>query len=182
MGEIKLVTADTIPCFHCGEQMDAKLSHCPECEATVPHVVTVADLLHNLFGGYVVDVRPGGLVLGRHTKEDDIPMYKGIAAGLLQLTGVMQGGEFILNWRASGVYRDRLFEINGYTDGDYKPLTSLSLKAGTRIFNTNGMRGEDSNLAILVDGDQFVVNRAATIKYLDELEEINNSISPWAGE
>ena len=55
------------------------------------------DLLVAFVGGHIVDVRAGGLVLDRHHNEDDIPMYLPVAEGLLEICGVMQGGEYVVN-------------------------------------------------------------------------------------
>ncbi len=51
---------------------------------------------------------------------------------------------------------------------------SLEVSDKTRIFNTNGIKGE---LIIIVDSGQFVVNRAATKKHFTELEKLNNSVT-----
>jgi len=64
--------------------------------------------------GHIVDVRAGGLVLGRHHNEDDIPMYLPVAEGLLQICGVMQGGEYVVNKEATEKHVARIQEINSY--------------------------------------------------------------------
>jgi hypothetical protein len=57
---------------------------------------------------------------------------------------------------------------------EYSPIKSLEVSDKTRIFNTNGIKGE---LIILFDSAQFVVNRAATKKHFTELEKLNNSVT-----
>lgn len=129
----------------------------------------------------MLDIRPGGLVLGRPGPEDDIPMYRAVVPGVLQLCGLMHGGEFVVNSVAAEENSERLEEINSYKDLACAPLTSIPLTATTRIFNTNGTEGPESNLAVLIQARQFIINRAATVKYYSELEEINNSASPKLG-
>jgi hypothetical protein len=54
------------------------------------------------------------------------------------------------------------------------PIQSLSMTNTTWVINTNGIKGE---LSILMEGGQFIVNRAATIKQYEELEQINKSVN-----
>ena len=154
--------------------MAVNLTVCPACKEEVPPRLTTFDLLELFAAGHIIDVRAGGLVWGRHDNEDDIPMLMVVANGILQLCGVMQGGEYIVNKEATAKYRTRLEEINSYKSSEkYVPIQSLNITDTTRIFNTNGIKGE---LLVLLDGGQFVINRAATMKYYAELEEINNSV------
>jgi hypothetical protein len=175
MGKVELAYADESPCFFCNEKMPLKASICQSCDKEVPPRITVMDLLVAFVDGHIVDVRAGGLVLGRHHNDDDIPMYLPVAEGLLQICGVMQGGEYVVNKEATEKHVARIQEINSYKgDEEYKPSQSLSMTDTTRVFNTNGIKGE---LSVLMEGGQFIVNRAATIKHYEELEQINNSVT-----
>jgi hypothetical protein len=86
----------------------------------------------------------------------------------------MQGGEYILNTEASVKHKDRIEEIDSYMTSEYTPIKSLEVSDRTRIFNTNGIKGE---LIILVNAGQFVINRSATKKHFTELEKLNNSVT-----
>lgn len=116
-------------------------------------------------------------MLGRHTPDDDIPIIAAIAPGLFKTHGKMQGGEFVVNLKATGANMERLNEINSFTDSEpYQPMTSIELTDATRIYNTNTL----SSVRVLIDEGQYIINRAATRKYYKELVEINNAASePW---
>ena len=135
---------------------------------------TAIEIYHKFYEGHIIDARAGGLVLGRHHSEDDIPMLYSSAIGVFDLSRYMQGGEYILNTEASVKHKERLEEINSYMSAEYSPIKSLEVSDKTRIFNTNGIKGE---LIIIVDSGQFVVNRAATKKHFTELEKLNNSVT-----
>jgi hypothetical protein len=114
---------------------------------------------------------------GRHTSEDDIHLFYGAGLGVLQSDSDMHGGEYIVNAQASTKHFDRLVEINSFTSGDdYEPMKSIPLTDGSRVFNTNGA---EESLSLLIDAGEYVINRAATIKFYEELEEINNSVSSF---
>ena len=77
-------------------------------------------------------------------------MYLPVAEGLLQICGVMQGGEYVVNKEATEKYVARIQEINAYKgDDEYVPIQSLSVTDTTRVFNTNGIKGE---LSVLMEG------------------------------
>jgi len=136
-------------------------------------------LLDAIQRGYLLDVRAGGFIIGRSDNEDDIPMLQFAARGILQLCGRMQRGEYILNRKASAKYMDRLSEMNE-EEIEYIQLTSVPLNANTRVFNSHSVLGGEP-LAFLVEPGQFIMRRAATSKYLSELEEMNNSVADDAG-
>lgn len=72
MDKVELAYADESPCFFCNEKMPLNASICQSCDKEVPPRITVMDLLVAFVDGHIVDVRAGGLVLGRHHNEDDI--------------------------------------------------------------------------------------------------------------
>ena len=173
MTNIEFEIADSSPCFFCSEELPLNLLSCSSCGN--PQVrYTSAEIYHKFYEGHIIDARAGGLVLGRHHNEDDIPMLFLSVVGVFDLSSYMKGGEYILNIEASVKHKDRLEEINSYMSAEYSPIKSLEVSDKTRIFNTNGIKGE---LIILFDSAQFVVNRAATKKHFTELEKLNNSVT-----
>jgi hypothetical protein len=173
MTNFEFEIADSSPCFFCNEELPLDLLSCSSCAN--PQVrYTAVEIYHKFYEGHIIDARAGGLVLGRHHNEDDIPMLFLSAVGVFDLSRYMQGGEYILNIEASVKHKDRLEEINSYMSAEYSPIKSLEVSDKTRIFNTNGIKGE---LIILFDSAQFVVNRAATKKHFTELEKLNNSVT-----
>ncbi len=173
MTNVEFEIADYSPCFFCSEELPLNLLSCSSCGN--PQVrYTAIEIYHKFYEGHIIDARAGGLVLGRHHSEDDIPMLYSSAIGVFDLSKYMQGGEYILNTEASVKHKEKLEEINSYMTAEYSPIKSLEVSDKTRIFNTNGIKGE---LIIIVDSGQFVVNRAATKKHFTELEKLNNSVT-----
>jgi len=167
--------AEGSPCPHCHEEVELDMTVCPSCKQEVYQRYDALSFILTFFEGHIIDARAGGLVLGRNHNEDDIPMLSVMAPGIFQSCGMMMGGEFILNREATAKHKNRIEEINAYLkDSPFTPLTSISITEKTRVFNTNGIKGE---LIMFVDNGQFVVNRAATAKYFKELEELNNSVT-----
>lgn len=173
MTNINIEIADSSPCFSCNEALPLNLLSCSSCGSPQARY-TAVEIYHKFYEGHIIDARAGGLVLGRHHNEDDIPMLYSSAVGVFDLSGYMQGGEFILNTEASVKHKDKLEEINSYMTAEYSPIKSLEVTDKTRVFNTNGVKGE---LIILVDLGQLVINRAATKKHFTEIEKLNNSVT-----
>ncbi len=173
MTNVEIEIADSSPCFFCSEELPLNLLSCSSCGSPQARY-TAVEIYHKFYEGHIIDARAGGLVLGRHHNEDDIPILYSSAIGVFDLSRYMQGGEYILNTEASVKHKDRIEEINSYMTSEYSPIKSLEVSEKTRIFNTNGIKGE---LIILIDSGQFVVNRAATKKHFTELEKINNSVT-----
>jgi hypothetical protein len=166
--------ADSSPCLGCGADMPLELLTCTSCGEAIAPRGNVIDFLEAFSEGHIIDVRPGGLVLGRHNNVDDIPMVLIAAPGVIQVVGMMQGGEYIVNREATAKHRAKIEEINSYKNPEYTRITSITISQKTRVFNTNGISGD---LSVLIGGGQFVINRGATNKHLLELEEINNSVA-----
>lgn len=125
--------------------------------------------------GELLDARAGGLIIGRNDDSDDIPMVFAVSVGIFQVYGNMQGGEYIINAVASTKYKERIEKINSYNrNNEYKPLNLLKVTDNTSVINTNV---NPKSTLLLVDSGQFIINRAATAKYYDELEEINSSVN-----
>jgi hypothetical protein len=176
MAEIKIISAESSPCNHCGADVPmSREGWCDACNNPIPQRWNSADFLRAFFKGRIIDVRAGGLVLGRNHNEDDIKMVNMPANGVFQLCGVMMGGEYILSKEATAKHMDRLNEINAFSkDSEFTPLVSVPITEKARVFNTNGIKGR---MWVYVDSGQFIVNRAATATYYQELEELNNSVS-----
>jgi hypothetical protein len=179
MAQVFIKVEEESPCNHCGAmapldvQAYIEYATCPSCGKELYPRLTAATLYQRLFDGDVIDARRGGLVLGRDTPEDDIPMIVPVNTGVYQIIGLMQGGEYILNAEVSTRRRERLEEIAAESKGDYEPLGSIELTKVTRIINTNHQPGGE--VILLIDRGQFIVSRAGAAKFYRELEELNNS-------
>jgi hypothetical protein len=154
--------------------MPLQLKECPSCNEEVPPRYTAADLYFSFYEGHIIDARAGGFVLGRDNNEDDITMISAVAPGIFQVCGLMQGGEYIINREATSKHMERIEEINSYKSSEDVFINSITINNKTRVFNTNGIKG---NLVMLIEAGQFIINRAATAEHYFELEDLNNSVA-----
>lgn len=179
MAQVFIKMDEESPCNHCGAVTPLDIhayvdyAKCTSCGKDVAPRITVATLYERLLGGDVIDARRGALVLGRDTPEDDIPMILPAATGVYQVVGMMQGGEYILNAEASTRHLQRLEEISANAKGTYEPLRSVEVTSITRIINTNHQPAGE--VFLLIDPGQFIVSRAGTAIYYQELVQLNNS-------
>lgn len=169
MRQFTLEIAETLPCRACGKEVPVGLEVCRACGE---HSVSIGfdEFFAMLERGEVVNAQQGGLVIGRDHPDDDIPLFQFAGAGIFRMCGCMQGGEYLMGVDATAKHRDRLVAINS-EKGSYTPLTTLPVTARTSVINVN-LCSPTASLWLNPRG-QFVVNRFATIKYLDELERLN---------
>jgi hypothetical protein len=143
----------------------------------VPTLNAVCD--HNnfyqlLWMGYIVDGRPGGLVLGQSHDEGHIYMLRQEEHKYC-IAECLEGGEYVINHAASHIHLERIKEINSFKEPTTKKL-QINLTKTTRIFNTHA---EPSEKFLWLLPGQFIVNKYATAKYYEELEAINNYVNPF---
>lgn len=173
MLEQKFTIADNSPCFYCNQPLSIKSSICGSCKEENPIRCTAEDMYLLFYEGHIIDARAGGLVLGRNHNKDDIPMFAPVAPGIFQVLGLMQGGEFLINSNSAGKHSKRIEEINRNNDDEYTPITSLIINEHSRVFNANGIKGD---LSLLIDSGSYIINRSATIRYYEELVDLNNDL------
>ncbi|MEZ0213175.1 MAG: hypothetical protein ACAH27_09540 [Xanthobacteraceae bacterium] len=165
MTEFRLDIGSETDCHTCGAAIPLSSATCPGCSTQASHRLTFEAFFVELEQGRMLDARQGGLVIGRQGADDDIPMYRHFGKGIFEVVGLMQGGEFIVSKFATEKHRQWLEEINqekGECSGDL----SLKYSPVMSIINTN-LLPQWGGLWI---SHQFVVNRFATAKWLDELE------------
>jgi hypothetical protein len=171
MMKLEFSVADATPCFSCGVELSLKDSKCLSCGSESNIRLNSIEFYNLFMEGSIIDARSGGLIIGRDDSAEDIPILSPLSIGVFHICGLMQGGEYILNANASTKHSARVKEINSYNDREnYKPLNSLKVMESTSVINTNTNPGK---IILLVDNGQFIVNRAATVKYYRELENIN---------
>lgn len=165
MAEFRLEIGSGTDCQECGADIPLTSATCPACSADAPHRLTFEEFFVELEQGRMLDARLGGLVIGRSGPDDDIPMYRHFGKGIFEVVGLMQGGEFIVSKRATDKHRDWLEAIN-QEKGELPAALMLEHSPVTSVINTN-LLPEWGGLWISY---QFVVNRFATAKWLDELQ------------
>lgn len=165
MAEFRLEIGSETDCHACGGAIPLSAVTCPGCATDAPHRVTFEEFFIELEQGRMLDARHGGLVIGRDGPDDDIPMYRHFGKGIFEVVGLMQGGEFIVSKRATDKHREWLEEIN-QEKGVPPAALALTHSPVSSVINTN-LLPEWGGLWI---SHQFVVNRFATAKWLDELQ------------
>lgn len=134
--------------------------------------VLLKDFL-NLMGHLPFDMyngSVGGLVLGRRHSTGGIYGVRETETGELEIAMNMEGGEYLLNTMAFEEYRERLMEINSYKISEPE-ISESRIKELSNVINV----GDNYGLIQLIRGyPQFIVNRNATAKYLEELDEMNS--------
>jgi hypothetical protein len=162
--------SETVACYSCDSPVPTRDTEvCPSCGAasfTLPFPAFFAMLER----GEVIHARAGGLVVGRTCSEDDIPLLRYVHSGHFQCIAYMQGGEYLVGAEASVRHYGRLCEINN-EKGDWLPPSSVPLTAATTVINTNHVK---PTACLWIHSGQFVVNRYATAKHLEELERLNS--------
>lgn len=164
MTEFRLETGSQTDCQTCGAAVPLSAEACPGCSTPAPHRLTFETFFNELEQGRMLDARQGGLVVGRTGPEDDIPMYRHFDKGIFEVVGLMQGGEFIASKLCTEKHRDRLEEINR-EKGECPTTIPIQHSPFASIINTN-LLPQWGGLWISY---QFVVNRFATAKWLEEL-------------
>jgi len=120
-------------------------------------------------GATFLDGIHGGFVIGRRHSEGGIKILHeengSFYCGELEI----EGGEYIVNPIATTKFKDRLAEINSYK-GEYKELTIEDTKKLSNVLNTN----HPYDMILLANYSQYIINRAATSKYIKELDKMNS--------
>lgn len=128
-----------------------------------------------LFNGMIVDGRGGGLVIGRAHDDGGILMFAQIPNGSYNVTGEVEGGEFIVNPLAYQQHRNRIQEINEFGQHCRDEPTLSQIPSATRTIHAAA--SPYNRMIWMHQEDTFIVNRLATEKYLSELQAINNEIN-----
>lgn len=117
--------------------------------------------------GWVVDVRAGGLVLGRSHADGDIFMLQECEDRYFHVIGKMQGGEYILTNQACLAKREEIENIN-QSKLSNQPI-SIECSELSRVFNTNS-EPDDKFVWIDTNG-QYIINKISTSHHIQRLEE-----------
>ncbi|OAV63499.1 hypothetical protein Barb6XT_03133 [Bacteroidales bacterium Barb6XT] len=124
----------------------------------------IGDTPHDFYDGSI-----GGLVLGRRHSEGSIYGVRETNGGKMELIMNMEGGEYLMNAMATDKYSDRLNEINQYVSNEPEIQKDRIEKLSCVID-----AGNNYGFIQFSNYDQFIVNRNATAKYLEELDEMNS--------
>lgn len=173
MDPVTYAIPDFVPCRSCREDTPVNSTKCPSC-GVMELRLDIGDFLGRIHKRQVMDIRHGGLVLGRPGTEDDIPMFDIAADNVLSLTGMMQGMEFIVCPEATVKHMGILTQLNE-DKGDPSTLDEPDWFQFGNVFDTNScmpLEGLWPHGGVWV-GSQFVLNRYATKKHFLQLVNIN---------
>lgn len=116
----------------------------------------------------IVDGGKGGLVLGPRHGQGYIYLILEINPGIWKVVGNMEGGEFLLNNPTILRYGSRLNEINSWT-GDYNEISETQIASLKYVIDARS----DGTIIALSSRLQQIINRQATSRFLEELDEMN---------
>lgn len=133
------------------------------------NTITKKEFWKLLKSGLIIDARAGGLVVGPAIEQGGIDCIAETAGGFAKI-GKIEGGVFIVNSLANKNYTDKLASFNTYDVlfPEDEPVEYI-ISATTSVFNTFGI---DEKL-IWLKGDEFIMNKYASFKFLKDIEEIN---------
>lgn len=119
-------------------------------------------------GGKFINLSNGGLVIGKSHEEGGIKLCKRIGDKYYYFAD-MEGYEFIVNPYSTQKYMERLKEINSYNE-----KTELGPLDNNKTYSYFDFGEYD--IALISDYNQFIINKNASMKFLDELTDMNNEI------
>lgn len=126
--------------------------------------------------GWIVDGRDGGLVVGRRHAAGNIYMIVQREDKFFFHSN-MEGGEYLVNHRASTRHMERLKQLNTDTAPEEPGVELLSVSPSTRVLNLHAQPFD--KLLLIDERGQFIVNRGSTRKHLVELERLNSDVSDF---
>lgn len=124
----------------------------------------------------IIDVSPGGLLLGNTHDDGGILVIRHFNIEYYEVVAEFEGWEYILNANATLHCLHKLHYINDELKGPEKPFSEYVIPESISILDVRPICQADlatRPMLILGSRDQFIVNRHSTKKYIIELEEIN---------
>ena len=177
MAELTIQISDQTECWKCGHNIPIYVGNCPECDVLNVHM-NLVEFLKCQHDRQVMDARYGGYVLGRTCKEDDILMLTFLGGNIILVSGFMQGQEYIISAEASAKHHNEIEKIN-MDRGDPNDLEDIDLSQSGNILDTTlckPLTGLSEYGGVLTVYGQFIVNRYATKKHFERLQELNRDI------
>lgn len=162
-------------CRGCEKDIPFDTKSCPHCDA-FNLFIDIGDYLARYVDRQFMDVRFGGYVIGRTTVDDDIPMFQFWGKNILNCMGLMQGQEYVLCPEATSKHHGLLEEINS-EKGDVNSLPEITLTPSSNVIDVrlcNPLNGIWEYGGVLINPQQFIINRFATRKHFETLERINS--------
>ena len=122
-----------------------------------------------LKAGLIIDARAGCLIVGPSIEQGGIDCIAETVNGFTKI-GKIEGGVFIINALANKNYSEKLIAFNAYDVlfSEDEPIDYI-ISPTTCVYNTFGVEEK----LVWLKGDEFIMNKYASFKFLKEIEEIN---------
>jgi hypothetical protein len=131
--------------------------------------------LHKLIDlGLVHNGTEGGLVLGNSHQKGGIHLLQPKNEKTFAYIGEMEGWEYLTHFKTASKYRDELSEINERTKPTSKYIkTTFKIPEICKVIDTTE---KEIAFIIVSNYNQFIINRFATKKHIDEIIELEKNI------
>lgn len=119
---------------------------------------------------YTIDVRKGGLIIGR--SHDDGGIWFAITSdtGVDVIFQELEGYEYIINGQSTASNITIIESINKYKELEFQAYTPPN---NVTVIDVREFEQSNKQVLLILTNDQFIVNKYATKKHLAELEELN---------
>lgn len=130
----------------------------------------ISSQLYNLLlkDNLIIDAQNGGLVLGPFHTEGGIQVIQNTPVGY-RITAEMEGYEYLINANSTDFYFEELTTLNANTKPELTHFPDYSVPKHITTIKTTG-----NEVLLASPFSQFVINKKATEKHLDRLEDIND--------
>ncbi len=140
-----------------------------------PLSLTPAQFTRLVLSGKIVDGRAGGLVFGRSYAEGGIWLVRKLG-GTYLLEGLVEGGVFLVNWKAATRNLSRLKAMNaGLAKAEARPADGQPPPLSQVIITS----ANPDDRMIYAHWAQVVVSREAAVKHIEELAAMNEAPNPY---
>lgn len=134
------------------------------------------ELAEAVVNGWILDARSGGIVRGRgHHQGHIVLISPSSPLGVYELSGLMEGDEYLMSVTATRTHYGRLVEINSDLGSCDHALPTI---IPGRVIDA---RAEPHDKLLLI-GRQFIINRRSTRRHLAELITLNSHYPECSGQ
>jgi hypothetical protein len=131
-------------------------------------LITVGELIKS---SHAIEVPNGGLIIGNFHNQGGVHILRPFENEFCYL-GEMEGYEYLINPTSTKIFGKQITELNYTTQRD-KASEPKPFNVPVHIKKID-LSKLNFHIIVIPDGDHFIVNRAATEKYLERLDNMND--------
>lgn len=121
---------------------------------------------HEVYG--IHEITRGGYVIGNSHEQGGIKcIVETENKGMFEVCAEIEGDEYVMNAMATIKYKDRLDEINSF----YTLVPSIDYEHLNKLNSVVAVG--DAGMLWLSKWPQYIINKYATAKYIEELDNMN---------